>query len=516
MPIQRSGPGRSDSLPVVDHALQADASQPSPGPAGQQRRRSVDSTLHELPTRVGTRGPAQEPIREVPRGGGPSRPADVTAPDALGALRRGSVPTLPSVATRRKASLPFSGSLVASPLTTPFASPAGSRRPSLAPGLSESRRKLISLALAEDRADSAGNPRTRPLTAIEQTVALTYLLPDHVRAIGEAARIMNVAVSFREAGAETLKRLKEGAIPKPAMIKDKSIKPSSLNQAYGKDGAQRLHQARALDIDGLVGRWHYPDEEEGGHLTGLYVFDPHSENAETKFSVVDVDDQNLEEGVRAFRERLASGQSGVCGDGDMGDLVNKSGNRGPVPHGIEDSYIEAFNFAIGEIDPLRPFADRDRWVVQHGPQHNFHAHLSLANPGGADPGLTRALLPVAMCDGGVWRIIRTEAELETFYASSGARLKGSWASPASTPTTTPTVSRQGSVPGLLPDSNFTFGTAGRGGSRRGTGEAPPATPANTQPAGGSLWNTVDPFGTGAGPNTAAKSQDADIPPEQQP
>ncbi|RLK45655.1 hypothetical protein [Cupriavidus plantarum] len=355
-------------------------------------------------------------------------------------------------------------------------SPSDSRRNSVVPlELSAARREAIQNALRVDcrvQGSTANNARNRPLTAVESEIAERYLLPDHVRAIGEAARIMNVAVSFREAGPETLKRLATGAIPKPASIKDNSIKARSLQRAYGDEGGEaRLAEARALDLDGYVGQW----AEEGGQLSGLYIFDPQTQRGGNPFDVIGVDDRDLVRGAGTFHAALEQGKIPVTGDGDMGDLLNLSGRRGPVPQGFEKPYIDAFNLAVGEVDPHRPYPDAHRGIVQHGPQHNFYAHLLNVDRQAPDPEKTRALLPVAMCDHGTWTIIKTVAELKAFYEKIGTTLKASWHSPAGTPTSSPATSRRPSVDhNVLPTPGFQFGTAG-----------------TSEP--GVVWNTINPF-----------------------
>ncbi|WP_246793490.1 hypothetical protein [Burkholderia perseverans] len=329
---------------------------------------------------------------------------------------------------------------------------AGHRGPA-----SASRRGGVpfSPALSSDKATrieaAARRMRDRPLNAVEREIGETYLLPRHLVAIAEAARILNVAVSFRPAGAQTLKRLEAGALPKPHGLSDKTIKRDALETVYGDkdEAARRMREARRNDIDGFVG--HYRD----GRLDGLYVqhsqpgmsalpLEPAPEAPGWKYLPLDHD--HLREDLVRLQHTPDFVGALVTGDYDMHDAINLSGTRGPLVEGQELSLISGINCAVGAVDARRPFDQPALGVVQHGPQYNYLAHMRNREPGARiDERVTAPSLPVAMCDRGRWSIIRTEAELSRFYSDHGIRGKSGWTGSQGSGTSSRESSRRGSL-----------------------------------------------------------------------
>jgi len=298
------------------------------------------------------------------------------------------------------------------------------RRPSLA--RTESKAQTIRAAVIAKK--------DRELTDVETEITKTYVLPDHLRAITEAARIMRIAVSFRPAGPETLKWLKAGALPKPHGILEKTIKQQSIIDVYGNpaEGQRRFSEMQQHGIAGLVG--HYGTEPR--RLSGLYVdasrlaaSDVSLRSLENGRTVFPVDDNKLGESLEPLFRVPQYQVALYTGDYDIHDSLNMVGHRGPHIQGQDTFVLEALNRAVGAIDNERPFDDQARHVVQHGPQYNYVAYMkNHERDQPINEHVATSSLPVAMCDRGTWQIIDSEEKLAKFYKDRGTTAKSDWAS----------------------------------------------------------------------------------------
>ncbi|MBI0330686.1 hypothetical protein [Burkholderia plantarii] len=369
-------------------------------------------------------GAPEQPATPVSRHGGPASSAGDGPLGPLVAMRRASVP---ADSGERRASIgaPRRGS-------APFVTP-----------LSEDTARRIE--------EAARRTQGRELTEVEREIGETFMLPAHLVAIAEVARIMNVAVSFRPAGAQTLKRLAAGARPKPHDLSDETIKPDALAGVYvdRHEAERRMAQMRRHDLDGYVG--HYGD----GALDGVYVahtapgmsalpLRPAPEAPGWMYLPVDHDDP----GESLTRLHHTPDREGglVTGDYDMHDAINMSGARGPLGEGQEAGLMSGINRSVAAVDPRRPIDQPWMSVVQHGPQYNYLAHMRNQEPGARiDERVARPSLPVAMCDRGTWLIIRTEAQLKQFYGDRGIKGKRGWMGGESGGTPSPGASRRGSL-----------------------------------------------------------------------
>lgn len=369
-------------------------------------------------------GAPEQPTTSVSRHGGPAPNAGDGPLGPLAAMRRASVP---ADGGERRASIgaPRRGS---APLVTP---------------LSEDTARRIE--------EAARRTQGRELTEVEREIGETFMLPAHLVAIAEVARIMNVAVSFRPAGEQTLKRLAAGARPKPHDLSDKTIKPDALAGVYvdRHEAERRMAQMRRHDLDGYVG--HYGD----GALDGVYIahtapgmsalpLKPAPEAPGWMYLPVDHDHP----GESLTRLHHTADREGglVTGDYDMHDAINMSGARGPLGEGQEAGLMSGINRSVATVDPRRPIDQPWMSVVQHGPQYNYLAHMRNQEPGARiDERVARPSLPVAMCDRGTWLIIRTEAQLKQFYGDRGIKGKRGWMGGESGGTPSPGASRRGSL-----------------------------------------------------------------------
>lgn len=279
-----------------------------------------------------------------------------------------------------------------------------------------------------------------PLSKEEAAVSKSFIHPDHVRAIGLAAKSGKFAVSFRPAGEATLGRLADGAPAKGHDITEKTVKQGSVKDAEGGQDAVRLKAMQDAGIEGYVGHW------DNHRLVGLHM-DPATE----KFaSSAEPEKRDLASALRRAPEgglyypvnendlkgSLASLKAvkdwrslPFTGDYDTHDLISFQGHRSPAVSGSgeETRIIGRLNTALAAADPQRPVEKTNHVMVQHGSQHNYVAHMMDGEKGKpiAAP-VARAQFPVAMCDRGDWSMIHSRQELDYFYHERGMTLKSTW------------------------------------------------------------------------------------------
>jgi len=178
--------------------------------------------------------------------------------------------------------------VMSGPLTT-AAAPAGAVQ--RAPGTAVQR-------MTNEEADGAPAPAPAPVDPLTAFAAATYT-PGEFGAVGtvadgpRAATLRQIAwdehwapiaavckkyhytIAVRETGEYSIRRLAEGAKPKPHTILEKSVKPGSVKKEYGagsKRPEQDLGQVLAWlaqeDLDGFVGHW-----GDAG-LEGVRIDDP--------------------------------------------------------------------------------------------------------------------------------------------------------------------------------------------------------------------------------------------------
>lgn len=91
--------------------------------------------------------------------------------------------------------------------------------------------------------------------------------PEHVEAM-VLASLKGLTYNVRETGYESIKRIQEGAKPKPHTILEKSIKPKSVKNGYPDNFEEIMAQIKELGLDGYVGHW-----DKDGKLLGLRMDD---------------------------------------------------------------------------------------------------------------------------------------------------------------------------------------------------------------------------------------------------
>lgn len=97
---------------------------------------------------------------------------------------------------------------------------------------------------------------------------------EHWAPISAVCAKYHYTIAVRETGEYSIKRIEEGAKPKPHTILEKSIKPSSVHKEYGQGSQNPAEVMRWLvkeDLDGFVGHW------GGAELMGVRIDNPPQE-----------------------------------------------------------------------------------------------------------------------------------------------------------------------------------------------------------------------------------------------
>jgi hypothetical protein len=134
--------------------------------------------------------------------------------------------------------------------------------------------------------------------------------------------------------------------------------------------------------------------------------------------------------LRALKGRPNWAKAVITGDYDTHDMVMMKGAGGPhsvVSESPEEAFVRAaVNAAVATVDPDR--AGAEHRVIRHGPQVNYPA-FAMCKEGLRDKlvsAVAHPSLPLAVCDRGNWRIVKTREELADFYESCHAKMKITW------------------------------------------------------------------------------------------
>jgi hypothetical protein len=274
---------------------------------------------------------------------------------------------------------------------------------------------------------------------IRQEVERDFVAREHADAILAASKAGNFAVSFRVAGPATISALQRGAAAKGHDILEKTIKASSIANAYAADADKKMAMVRRAGIEGYVGHW------ERGELKGIYLASsdrrPLAHGQKHEIYPIDMScAEALDESLVDLKSRERWQRLPFSGDYDMHDLLSFSGAGRPaiVPSQSlrEQEIVDAINQAVAAVDPARPFNEVEGRVIRHGPQVNFPAY-SLTSPDKDERskaslfGLIEAVarpgeFPVAFANRGKWQIVRSAAALEDWYRKQGAQIKSTW------------------------------------------------------------------------------------------
>jgi hypothetical protein len=283
-----------------------------------------------------------------------------------------------------------------------------------------------------------------------------------------------LAISFREAGADTLEKLNKGAAAKGHNILEKSIKEKSMGNNFKNIPSQ---------IRGLIGHW-VPktkgvedelDGEKDSRLEGIYVTQHYNDNnnkntistwaPKVKFITlkqtvgagakdeITVDDfiKSLDKdpakyvsdgasklnNLKKLATFIENNESGVVfvhkenkktkidniyhcfytGDYDLHDIINfnsqqtdKSG-KGVRFNSVDFATVTNLAKAIADGSGYGRKITREFNVIRHGPQCGYYYYCSNRFEH-LIVALLQADLPIAMCNKGIWSIIGMGKELE--------------------------------------------------------------------------------------------------------
>ncbi len=286
------------------------------------------------------------------------------------------------------------------------------------------------------------DPEQMKLTLIEKEISESFVVDEHIKAIGMASKMMGFAVSFRQSGEATIKRLKDGAATKGHDNLEKTIKLSSLKAVYGDEevATDMLKKLEAAEIDGYAGHWK-KNRLIGIHL-GPDAQDDNKLKAQT-LPVCDIDGKekghyypinmdDLEASLAALKTIKEWKAIPVTGDYDCHDMIHFTGQPGIVSQGteFEEKYILAINDAVAAIDSKRPADQVHKRVVQHGPQQNYLAYrLNQESSRDFVESVARPSFPLAMVFKGAWSVIKDDAAHAKFFRENFLHRKSTWVEP---------------------------------------------------------------------------------------
>ena len=145
--------------------------------------------------------------------------------------------------------------------------------------------------------------------------------------------------------------------------------------------------------------------------------------------IYNVDDQNLDSSLAPLKSVDGWNALPFTGDYDTHDMISMDSHPHQIP---SESNSEAFvknmiNSAVAAVDGNREYLDTARNVVQHGPQHNYEAHMKDLEKG--QPiidAVANTSLPIVMNDRGNWLKIDDKEQLQDFYEQNGITIKERW------------------------------------------------------------------------------------------
>lgn len=165
--------------------------------------------------------------------------------------------------------------------------------------------------------------------------ANSFISEKHFDNINENCKNHEYVLSIREAGEDSIKRLEEGARPKPHSILDKSIKKERLGGQLEKDGSNKdmVSGVSYEDIKGYVGYW------DKGQLKGIIVaadimdmigdyLDSPEDSCLNLCDIKKIDDRYYVD-LEKFKELKKHEEYRKClytGDYDLHEVYNESGN----------------------------------------------------------------------------------------------------------------------------------------------------------------------------------------------
>ncbi|WP_370424161.1 hypothetical protein AB8O64_35955 (plasmid) [Streptomyces sp. QH1-20] len=253
-------------------------------------------------------------------------------------------------------------------------------------------------------------------------------------------------ICVRLTGEPSIRRIAEGAKPKPHTILEKSIKDSSVKAKYGTRAASVMERLRNQDLDGFVGHWNQLG------LAGVRIDNPPQEildmniaqtgrNGE-QYVPVDVDADDGGPALTRLKSNPHWKQYLYTGDYDLHEAyAARGGGGGQIPEatpekvkllnrlnaGIAKNYREGggervrrSGTAVKKGGSLHMLEGSDYAMFQHGDQatYRMNQYLEAAAAKKYQVGLVKMVAtesdePLAWCRFGNWYVTNNRTEHAT-------------------------------------------------------------------------------------------------------
>jgi len=293
----------------------------------------------------------------------------------------------------------------------------------------------------------------------EERIKKSFVTPEHFEAISNlilreknsSQGGLNLIVSFREAGEDTIKMLEAGAGAKPhsilaKSIKDKTLAPedkevASINKIYGLVPTRKIEK----EIDEETGK----EIEKNKGVTGLYLTSKGKERFGGEHAAYKLEEENghpvlkskgdMEAFINAVVEEENFAQYFITGDYDVHDLISLTGQRHPVVSESpeETEFLIRLNDAMrgkdiwstvkGSVKTIKDWKPDEYDLIQHGPQYNYVAftYNNERNEKIVEK-VARIDTPVAVCSPSGWEIKDTPEDLVQYYKDNSIKVKDLW------------------------------------------------------------------------------------------
>ncbi|WP_394297174.1 DUF4157 domain-containing protein [Streptomyces griseus] len=288
---------------------------------------------------------------------------------------------------------------------------------------------------------------------------------EHWAPISAVCAKYHYTIAVRETGEYSIKRIAEGAKPKPHTILEKSIKPSSVKKEYGqgsKDPAEVLSWLAREDLDGFVGHWgkaelmgvriDNPSQEvldlgivrngaRGEQYVPITVMEAGGGEALAKLKGVKnwktylyTGDYDLHEAYSTMGAMAGGGQIAEASTEKV-NLLNRL-NSGVANH--SDTPVKREGKAVGESNGLH-MENSDYAMFQHGDQATYRMNQYLEAQaeelGPVVAKLVKAVAteshePLGWCRFGQWYVTMNPAEHAALREKWGLATPNTWSDEA--------------------------------------------------------------------------------------
>ncbi|MEU1283344.1 hypothetical protein [Kitasatospora sp. NPDC005856] len=294
---------------------------------------------------------------------------------------------------------------------------------------------------------------------------------NHWAAVSEVCRKHKYTIAVRETGEHSIRRIAEGARPKPHTILEKSIKPSSVRKKYGTGPGQAQGDPKLVlrwleqhDLSGFVGHW------GADGLIGLRIDNP--PDGIRDLGIVETGDGHEEyvplkvgaDGDKNPELALLKSFAGwkkylYTGDYDLHEVYSAQGGTGGgqipeatpekakllnrlnsgIARNSPEEVVRSGTVATSEHGTLHMSADSGHAMFQHGDQATYRMNQYLEAQAAALENqvarqaaqLVRAVAmeadePLAWCRMGQWYVTRNREEHAILRARWNLAVPHTW------------------------------------------------------------------------------------------